>query len=86
MFNHFAIRRDFHNGTAGLAHTGTVCRPTQNSGFVTLLNYGQGSWLSDRCFTPTYPGEILILLDASGKFNRHLFSLCVASILLTSSV
>ena len=47
MFNHCAIRRDFHNGTAGLAHTGTVCRPTQNSGFVTLLNYGQGSWLSD---------------------------------------
>ena len=50
MFNHFAIRRDFHNGTAGLAHTGTVCRPTQNSGFVTLLNYGQGSWILDRYF------------------------------------
>ena len=33
--------RDFHNGTAGLASIGTVCRPIQNTGFVTLLNYGQ---------------------------------------------
>lgn len=29
---------DFHNGTAGLASVNTVCRRTQNSGFVTLLN------------------------------------------------
>ncbi len=33
--------RDFHNGTAGLASIGTVCQPNHNSGFVTMLNYGQ---------------------------------------------
>ena len=26
--------RDFHNGTAGLASIGTVCRPIQNTGFI----------------------------------------------------
>lgn len=32
--------RDFHNGTAGLASIGTACSPSQNSGFITYLNYG----------------------------------------------
>lgn len=31
--------RDFHNGTAGLASVGTVCRGYRNSGFVTFENY-----------------------------------------------
>ena len=30
---------DFHNGTAGLANVGTVCRPVGNTGFVTMLNH-----------------------------------------------
>ena len=35
------VFRDFHNGTAGLATVGALCRPRQNSGFITLLNHGQ---------------------------------------------
>ena len=36
-----AVFRDFHNGTAGLATGGALCRPRQNSGVITLLNHGQ---------------------------------------------
>ena len=36
-----AVFRDFHNGTSGLATVGALCRPRQNSGFITLLNHGQ---------------------------------------------
>ena len=42
---------DFHNGTAGLASIGTLCRPKQNSGFVTLLNYGQERSLEESVIT-----------------------------------
>ena len=45
------IYRDFHNGTAGLASTGTLCRHRQNSGFITLLNYGQESSLNETTLT-----------------------------------
>ena len=38
--SYLLTRRDFHNGTAGLASVGTVCRPETNTGFVTMLNYG----------------------------------------------
>jgi len=42
---------DFHNGTAGLASIGTVCRKTYNSGFVTLLNFGQERDLDESILT-----------------------------------
>jgi len=42
---------DFHNGTAGLASIGTLCRPKQNTGFVTLLNYGQERSLEESVIT-----------------------------------
>jgi len=42
---------DFHNGTAGLASMGTLCRHRQNSGFITLLNNGQHRPLNDSIIT-----------------------------------
>ena len=47
---------DFLNGTSGFAHIGTVCRPVQNSGFVTLLNHGQKSTLESS--GPTLAHEL----------------------------
>jgi len=43
--------RDFHNGTAGLASVGTVCRKYQNSGFVTFENYGSERTLNETVVT-----------------------------------
>ena len=46
--------RDFHNGTAGLASIGTICRRQQNSGFVTMLNYGQTRSIDESVLTFTH--------------------------------
>jgi hypothetical protein len=43
--------RDFHNGTAGLASIGTACLQNHNSGFVTMLNFGQERSLSESITT-----------------------------------
>ena len=43
--------RDFHNGTSGLASLGTLCRPRQNSGFITLLNYGEERPVNESILT-----------------------------------
>jgi len=42
---------DFHNGTAGLASIGTMCRHRQNSGFITLLNNGLDRPINDSIIT-----------------------------------
>jgi len=42
---------DFHNGTAGLASIGTLCRSRQNSGFITLLNNGLDRPINDSVIT-----------------------------------
>lgn len=42
---------DFHNGTAGLASVGTVCRPRFNTGFVTMLNFGLERSLDESVIT-----------------------------------
>eukprot|EP00092_Neocalanus_flemingeri_P013994 GFUD01015096.1.p1 GENE.GFUD01015096.1~~GFUD01015096.1.p1 ORF type:complete len:391 (-),score=85.89 GFUD01015096.1:380-1552(-) len=42
---------DFHNGTAGLASIGTLCRRRQNSGFITLLNNNQDRPINDSIIT-----------------------------------
>jgi len=42
---------DFHNGTAGLANVGTVCRPANNTGFVTMLNFHQDRDLEESVIT-----------------------------------
>eukprot|EP00090_Calanus_glacialis_P032140 TRINITY_DN53321_c0_g1_i1.p1 TRINITY_DN53321_c0_g1~~TRINITY_DN53321_c0_g1_i1.p1 ORF type:complete len:389 (-),score=99.90 TRINITY_DN53321_c0_g1_i1:73-1239(-) len=42
---------DFHNGTAGLASIGTMCRRRQNSGFITLLNNGLDRPVNDSIIT-----------------------------------
>ena len=42
---------DFHNGTAGLANVGTVCRPANNTGFVTMLNFHQARDLDESVIT-----------------------------------
>jgi len=42
---------DFHNGTAGLANVGTVCRPANNTGFVTMLNFHQARDLKESVIT-----------------------------------
>jgi len=42
---------DFHNGTAGLASIGTMCRHRQNSGFITLLNNGLDRSINDSIIT-----------------------------------
>jgi len=42
---------DFHNGTAGLANVGTVCRPANNTGFVTMLNFHQERGLHESVIT-----------------------------------
>jgi len=42
---------DFHNGTAGLASIGTMCRHRKNSGFITLLNNDQDRPLNDSIIT-----------------------------------
>lgn len=42
---------DFHNGTAGLANVGTVCRPVGNTGFVTMLNFDQDTDVDQSVIT-----------------------------------
>ena len=42
---------DFHNGTAGLASVGTACRKIQNTGFITLVNYGLERGLDESILT-----------------------------------
>lgn len=42
---------DFHNGTAGLASVGTVCRPKFNTGFVTMLNFNLERDLDESVIT-----------------------------------
>jgi len=53
---HVFTYRDFDNGTAGLASVGTVCRPIQNSGFVTSLNHGLERSLEET--VATYAHEV----------------------------
>ena len=52
---------DFHNGTAGLAHIGTACYqsdPSQNTGFVTLLNYDRERTLEESRYDMIFQGWI----------------------------
>jgi len=42
---------DFHNGTSGLSTVGGACRASQNSGFITLLNYQQDRTLNQSILT-----------------------------------
>ena len=42
---------DFHNGTAGLASIGTMCRAKQNTGFVTMLNFAQERGIEESVIT-----------------------------------
>ena len=42
---------DFDNGTAGLANMGAVCRPKNNTGFITLLNHGRDRNMEESIVT-----------------------------------
>ena len=59
--------RDFHNGTAGLASIGTVCRRIQNAGFVTMLNYNRTRSLNESIIT--FAHEVAHSFDANHDDN-----------------